>query len=129
MPRFDLVQFCETVQKEKITFTALVPPIILLLAKNPLIDQYDLSSIKLVICGAAPLGVDLSQQVKKRIPTMIVKQGYGLTETSPCAIVEPTDRVIDGTLCTAHVSIMDTDTFIVGSTGLLLSNMTAKIVD
>ncbi|CAO3617940.1 unnamed protein product [Mucor fragilis] len=111
MPRFDLVQFCETVQKEKITFTALVPPIILLLAKNPLIDQYDLSSIKLVICGAAPLGVDLSQQVKKRIPTMIVKQGYGLTETSPCAIVEPTDRVIDG------------------STGLLLSNMTAKIVD
>ncbi|KAK4518957.1 uncharacterized protein ATC70_009184 [Mucor velutinosus] len=111
MPRFDLVQFCETVQKEKITFTALVPPIILLLAKNPLIDQYNFSSLKLVICGAAPLGVDLSQQVKKRIPTMIVKQGYGLTETSPCAIVEPTDRVIDG------------------STGLLLSNMTAKIVD
>jgi acyl-CoA synthetase (AMP-forming)/AMP-acid ligase II len=96
MPRFDLVQFCETVQKEKISFTALVPPIILLLAKNPLIDQYDLSSIKLVICGAAPLGVELSQQVKKRIPTMIVKQGYGLTETSPCAIVEPTNRVIDG---------------------------------
>jgi 4-coumarate--CoA ligase len=96
MPKFDLVQFCETVQKKKITFTCLVPPIILLLAKHPLIDQYDLSSLRLVVCGAAPLGADLSQQVKKRLPTMIVKQGYGLTETSPCAILEPTDKVIDG---------------------------------
>lgn len=96
MSKFDLVQFCETVQKEKITFTCLVPPIILLLAKHPIIDQYDLSSLRLVICGAAPLGAELSQQVKKRLTTMIVKQGYGLTETSPCSIVEPTDHVIDG---------------------------------
>lgn len=98
MSKFDLVQFCETVQKERITFTCLVPPIILLLAKHPLIDQYDLSSLKLVICGAAPLSGDLSQQVKKRLTTMVVKQGYGLTETSPCAVIEPTDRVVDGKL-------------------------------
>lgn len=96
MPKFDLVQFCETVQKEKITFTCLVPPIILLLAKHPLIDKYDLSSLRLVICGAAPLGGDLAKQVNARLPKMIVKQGYGLTETSPLAIIEPTDNVIHG---------------------------------
>lgn len=96
MPKFDLVKFCETVQNEKISFTCLVPPIILLLAKHPVIDNYDLSSLRLVMCGAAPLGAELSQQVKKRLTTLIVKQGYGLTETSPCAIIEPSERVIDG---------------------------------
>ncbi|KAI8084129.1 uncharacterized protein B0P05DRAFT_536257 [Gilbertella persicaria] len=111
MPRFDLVQFCETVQKQKITFTCLVPPIILLLAKHPIINQYDLSSLQLVICGAAPLGADLSQQVKKRLPNLVIKQGYGLTETTPVAIAEPTDRVVPGSI------------------GILVSSMTAKIVD
>ena len=96
MPKFDLVQFCEIVQREKITFSCLVPPIILLLAKHPLIDKYDLSSLYLVICGAAPLGADLAKQVKSRLPKLIVKQGYGLTETSPLAILEPTDKVIHG---------------------------------
>ncbi|KAI7897203.1 uncharacterized protein EV154DRAFT_433354 [Mucor mucedo] len=111
MSKFDLVQFCETVQKQKITFTCLVPPIILLLAKHPLIDQYDFTSLKLVICGAAPLSGDLSRQVRARLPNLVVKQGYGLTETSPCAVIEPTDRVVDGSI------------------GLLVSNMTARIVD
>ncbi|GAA5813305.1 hypothetical protein MFLAVUS_006780 [Mucor flavus] len=111
MPKFDLIKFCETVQSKKITYTCLVPPIILLLAKHPIIDKYDLSSLKLVICGAAPLSGELSQQVNKRLPTMVVKQGYGLTETSPCAVIEPTDRVVSGSI------------------GYLVSNMTAKIVD
>ncbi|KAI8875815.1 acetyl-CoA synthetase-like protein [Backusella circina FSU 941] len=111
MPRFDLVKFCETVQNKKVTYTMLVPPIILLLAKHPIISEYDLSTLRLVICGAAPLGADLSKQVKARLPELILKQGYGLTETSPCALIEPSDKVIWG------------------STGLLLSNMSAKIVD
>ncbi|GAA5795887.1 hypothetical protein HPULCUR_001249 [Helicostylum pulchrum] len=111
MSKFDLVKFCETIQKEKITFSCLVPPIILLLAKHPIVDNYDLSSLKVVICGAAPLSADLSQQTKRRLPTMIVKQDYGLTETSPCAAIEPTDDVVDGSI------------------GFLVSSMTAKIVD
>lgn len=96
MPKFDLPLFCETVQNDKITFACLVPPIIILLAKHPLIDKYDFSSLRVVVSGAAPLGADISEEVTKRLPTMIIKQGYGLTETSPCAIIEPTDRVIPG---------------------------------
>ncbi|CEI85554.1 hypothetical protein RMCBS344292_00015 [Rhizopus microsporus] len=111
MSKFDLSQFCETIQREKITFTIIAPPIVVLLAKSPVIDNYDLSSLRLAICGAAPLSGDLSKQVRQRLPKIKIKQGYGLTETSPCAIIEPTDRIIDG------------------SVGVLLSNMTARIVD
>lgn len=111
LPRFDLVKFCETVQNHKITFAPLVPPIYLLLAKHDLISKYDLSSLRIGISGAAPLSADLGRAVKARLPHFIIKQGYGLTETSPSAIVEPTDRTIDG------------------STGILLANMFAKIVD
>ncbi|GAA5813306.1 hypothetical protein MFLAVUS_006781 [Mucor flavus] len=111
MSKFDLVKLCETIQKEKVTLTCLVPPIILLLAKHPIIDNYDLSSLKVVICGAAPLSAELSQQTRRRLPTVIVKQGYGLTETSPFASVEPSEDVVDGSI------------------GFLVSSMTAKIVD
>ncbi|KAI9272042.1 hypothetical protein EDC94DRAFT_595236 [Helicostylum pulchrum] len=110
MTKFDLVKFCETVQKEKITFSALVPPIILLLAKDPMVDNYNLSSLKVVICGAAPLSAELSQQTRKRLPATIVKQAYGLTETSPFASLERTDNVVDGSI------------------GFLLSSMSIKIV-
>ncbi|KAK4516851.1 uncharacterized protein ATC70_000176 [Mucor velutinosus] len=111
LPRFDLVKFCETVQERKITFACLVPPIYLLLAKHEIIPKYDLSSLRIGISGAAPLSADLGREVKARLPNLTIKQGYGLTETSPSAIVEPTDRTIDG------------------STGILLPNMLAKVVD
>lgn len=82
MERFDLVQFCELIQKHKITYTYLVPPVILLLAKHPIIDQYDLSSLRMLNCGAAPLTEELVNSVYSRIKVP-VKQGYGLSETSP----------------------------------------------
>ncbi|KAI9031838.1 hypothetical protein CLU79DRAFT_730381 [Phycomyces nitens] len=111
MPRFDLVAFCETVQNEKVTLACLVPPIILLLAKHQLIDQYDLSTLKLIISGAAPLSGELSQAANARLKNTVIKQGYGLTETSPVSILERTSKAIPG------------------CTGRLMSNMLAKIVD
>jgi acyl-CoA synthetase (AMP-forming)/AMP-acid ligase II len=96
LPRFDLVKFCETVQNQKITFASLVPPIFVLLAKHEIIPKYDLSTLKISISGAAPLSGELGRAVKARLPNLTIKQGYGLTETSPSAIVEPTDRTIDG---------------------------------
>lgn len=98
-------------QESRITFACLVPPIFLLLAKHEIISNYDLSSLRISVSGAAPLSAELGLAVKARLPNLIIKQGYGLTETSPSAIVEPTDRTIDG------------------STGVLLPNMFAKIVD
>ncbi len=82
MPRFDMVQFLELVQKHKITRVNLVPPILVGLAKHPIVDQYDLSSLVELFSGAAPLGQALATEVKNRLHCRVV-QGYGLTETSP----------------------------------------------
>lgn len=83
MPRFDLMQFLELIQKYRITRTNLVPPILVALAKHPLIDQYDLSSLVELFSGAAPLSSELALEVSKRLKGCSVIQGYGLTETSP----------------------------------------------
>jgi acyl-CoA synthetase (AMP-forming)/AMP-acid ligase II len=83
MPRFDLVQFLELIQKYRITKTNLVPPVLVALAKHPLVDNYDLSSIIEFFSGAAPLSQELAAEVSKRIHGCSVVQGYGLTETSP----------------------------------------------
>jgi acyl-CoA synthetase (AMP-forming)/AMP-acid ligase II len=82
MPRFDLPQFLGAIQEHKVTRAYVVPPIALALAKHPLIDEYDLSSLKLVFSGAAPLGPELEEAVSKRLGCR-VSQGYGMTESSP----------------------------------------------
>lgn len=82
MPRFDMVQFLELVQKHKVTRVNLVPPILVGLAKHPIVDQYDMSSLIELFSGAAPLGQALADEVKARLNCRVV-QGYGLTETSP----------------------------------------------
>lgn len=53
-----------------------------LLAKSPLVSQYDTSSIKVIWCGAAPLSKEVEDAVKCRIGVPIVRQGYGMTEGS-----------------------------------------------
>lgn len=88
MPRFDLPQFLELVQKHKVTRINVVPPILLALAKHPLVDQYDLSSLQELTSGAAPLGNELAEAVVQRLGCNLV-QGYGLTETSPVTHVCP----------------------------------------
>ena len=60
----------------------MVPPIALALAKHPAVDERDLSSIKTLMSGAAPLGAELADKVAKRLDCNVV-QGYGMTETSP----------------------------------------------
>lgn len=88
MPRFDLPQFLELIQKYKVTRVNLVPPILLALAKHPIVDQYDLSSLQEMTSGAAPLGEDLAEAVVQRLGCNVI-QGYGLTETSPVTHVCP----------------------------------------
>ena len=53
----------------------IVPPVAVLLAKSPLVDNYDLSSVCKLFCGAAPLGGDTQRQVEARLKTVKVFQG------------------------------------------------------
>jgi acyl-CoA synthetase (AMP-forming)/AMP-acid ligase II len=82
MPRFDLEQCLELLQKHRVTFANVVPPIVLALAKHPLVAKYDLGALRTVFSGAAPLGAPLAQAASERLGCAVL-QGYGLTETSP----------------------------------------------
>src|SRR2546427_1225674 len=90
MPRFDLEQFLGLIQKYRVTLSHIVPPIVLKLAKDPSVEKYDLSSLKMIFSGAAPLGPELSRECMQRIGCGI-RQGYGMTETSPVTHSSPAD--------------------------------------
>jgi acyl-CoA synthetase (AMP-forming)/AMP-acid ligase II len=79
MPRFDLETFCGLVQEHGVTRVEVVPPIVLGLARHPAVTGYDLSSLRLITSGAAPLGAALATECARRLSCR-VKQAYGMTE-------------------------------------------------
>jgi acyl-CoA synthetase (AMP-forming)/AMP-acid ligase II len=94
LPRFDLEDFLRTIQDHKITRAFVAPPILLALAKHPLVDEYDLSSLTSILSGAAPLDESLAQAVEQRLRKgadtgVSVAQGYGMTELSPVSHTTP----------------------------------------
>src|SRR5688572_6887564 len=97
MPRFDLDQFLGLIEQHGVTRAYVVPPIALALAKHPAVDASDLSSIRTIMSGAAPLGAELAEQVSERIGTTVI-QGYGLTETSPVTHCNKPDENRPGTI-------------------------------
>ncbi|MCO4769344.1 MAG: AMP-binding protein [Deltaproteobacteria bacterium] len=110
VPRFDLVQMLELTQSHGITRLFLVPPIVLALAKHPLIDQYDLSSVRQIFSGAAPLGGDVAEAAAKRLGCSMA-QGYGMTELSPV-----THSIAEGE-------------YRAGSVGTLVAGTEARLID
>jgi acyl-CoA synthetase (AMP-forming)/AMP-acid ligase II len=88
-PRFDMLEFLGLVQKYRATILPLVPPIVLGMVKHPAVAQYDLSSVRLVFSGAAPLGEDLARELSLKLGCPVV-QGYGMTEASPVTHLSPT---------------------------------------
>ncbi|WCJ27795.1 4-coumarate--CoA ligase [Euphorbia peplus] len=83
MQKFEIGTFLELIQRHKVSVAAVVPPLVLALAKNPMVDAFDLSSIRVVLSGAAPLGKDLEDALRHRMPQAILGQGYGMTEAGP----------------------------------------------
>lgn len=88
MPRFDLETFLKAVQDYDVTLAHLVPPIVLALSKHPIVDNYRLPNLKTIFSGAAPLGEDLTRACMDRLG-ITVRQGYGMTETSPVTHSSP----------------------------------------
>ncbi|WEW60033.1 hypothetical protein PRK78_005516 [Emydomyces testavorans] len=82
MAKFDIERWCSHVQNYRVTFSYIVPPVVLMLTKHPIVDKYDLSSLRMMNSGAAPLTRELVESTYARIKCA-VKQGYGLSETSP----------------------------------------------
>jgi acyl-coenzyme A synthetase/AMP-(fatty) acid ligase len=82
MQRFELQQLLQSIQASRITIAYVVPPVILLLSKNPAVENYDLSSLRLIHSAAAPLTTDLISMAYSRLKVPI-KQSYGMSEASP----------------------------------------------
>ncbi|HSO51155.1 MAG TPA: 4-coumarate--CoA ligase family protein [Actinomycetes bacterium] len=82
MPKFDLEEFLRLLQDQRITRAYVAPPIVLALAKHPMVDKYDLSALKSIFSGAAPLDASLERACTGRLGCDVI-QGWGLTETSP----------------------------------------------
>lgn len=85
MKKFDLDMLLRTVEKYKVTNLWVVPPIILALSKQNEVKKYDISSLKQIGSGAAPLGKDLMEECARNVGHGVVMQGYGMTET--CGII------------------------------------------
>jgi acyl-CoA synthetase (AMP-forming)/AMP-acid ligase II len=109
--RFDFELMLDMIQTHQPQNVHLVPPIILALAKSPLVDQYDISSVKTIISAASPLGVDTETAVQKRLVTCKVKQAWGMSELSPIGTISPSTKIKGG------------------SVGPLVSNTFGKIID
>ncbi len=88
MPRFDLEQFLDLHQRYAVTRSFVAPPIVVALAKHPIVDSYDLSALRQVFSGAAPLSAELSEEAGRRLGCEVV-QGYGMTEMSPVSHLTP----------------------------------------
>jgi len=102
MPKFDFNKFLQHIQDFKITGLNLAPPIAVKLAKDPLVKQYDLSSVRNAGCGAAPLSHEVAKQVDELWPRgqVNLKQGWGMTETSPISFQSRTDDPLERRVAT-----------------------------
>ncbi|MCN9243280.1 4-coumarate--CoA ligase family protein [Streptomyces sp. RY43-2] len=89
LPRFDLETFLAAIEKHRITRLCVAPPIVLALAKQPVVDGYDLSSLEHILCAAAPLDAALATSCSRRLGLPPIGQGYGMTELSPASHAVP----------------------------------------
>jgi len=112
MPRFDLEQYLQLVQKHGVTILHVVPPIALALAKHPIVDKFDLSKVRGAFSAAAPLGDAVAGALHARLGFR-VSQAYGMTEVSGASHLGPTTE----------------DKIKPASGGRLMPNMECKIVD
>jgi acyl-CoA synthetase (AMP-forming)/AMP-acid ligase II len=97
MPRFDLEQFFSIHQEYGITRSFVAPPIVVAMAKHPLVDNYDMSKLEQVFSGAAPLSAELAVEAGKRLGCEVV-QGYGMTELSPVSHLTPAGQCRPGSV-------------------------------
>jgi acyl-CoA synthetase (AMP-forming)/AMP-acid ligase II len=97
MPRFDPEAALSIIQQHKVTDLFFVPPAILALVNHPKLNDYDLSSVRFLVSGAAPLPLEVARQGQQKLGVTVM-QAYGMTESSPVTNVNPLDAPRDGTV-------------------------------
>ena len=112
MPRFELTSCLKALQDHRVTFAHLAPPVVVQLAKHPLVDEYDLCRLRMIHSGGAPLSEVVARRCAARVGCRI-KQGYALTEGYPAI----------------RVGAADPPNLAVSSVGRCVANTECKVVD
>jgi acyl-CoA synthetase (AMP-forming)/AMP-acid ligase II len=93
LPRFELEAFLRMIEEHRVTMVFAVPPIARALARHPLVDSFDLSSLRLLMLSAAPCPAELERAVEARLGCT-VGQALGMTEGAPISL--PSEPVCHG---------------------------------
>ena len=88
MPRVDFEQCLRAIERYRVTTTVVPPPVVVALGKHPSVDHHDLSSLRLVTSGGAPLGAETQQACANRLGCRTA-QGWGMTEIAGAGAVSP----------------------------------------
>lgn len=89
LPQFTMESFLEAIAKYRITDLSLVPSIVIRLLGDPVVNRYDLSSLRRLASGAAPLGAEVLERLRQKMPWTGFRQSYGLTESCCCVSTHP----------------------------------------
>lgn len=89
LPSFNALRFMETVEREHVTDTLLVPTMIQMMLDHPEFSRFDLTSLKFMVYGASPIAETLLDRLTCAFPQLALMQGYGMTELSGCVSYLP----------------------------------------
>ncbi|XP_038901547.1 4-coumarate--CoA ligase 3 isoform X2 [Benincasa hispida] len=117
MEKFEIESLLRLIEKHGVTVATVVPPLVVALVKNPRAADFDLSSIRMVLSGAAPLRKELEEALMQRLPQAIFGQGYGMTEAGPVL-----------SMCSAFAKEPPMPTKS-GSCGRVVRNSDLKVID
>ncbi|KAK3857149.1 hypothetical protein Pcinc_032166 [Petrolisthes cinctipes] len=109
LPRFIPNIYLTAIQNYKVTYVPLVPPLAIFMAKHDLVSKFDLTHVKSIVCGAAPLAGEVQDLLSNRFSGVTVRQGFGMTETT--------------------LACFTGDTKTAGAVGQVAPHCEAKIVD
>uniref|UniRef100_A0A182JKD8 Luciferin 4-monooxygenase n=1 Tax=Anopheles atroparvus TaxID=41427 RepID=A0A182JKD8_ANOAO len=113
LPKFEPRTYLRCIATFRPNFLHIVPPIAVFLAKHPLVDEFDLSSLEIIACGAAPLSKEVEELIYARlkVPGLRIRQGYGMSET------------------TQAITYYDGEAIKPGSIGKVRPGQLAKVID
>ncbi|KAI0476392.1 acetyl-CoA synthetase-like protein [Xylariaceae sp. FL0804] len=89
LPAFTMESMLDAIVEYQIKELLLVPPILIRLVRDPIVDRYDLSCVTRISSGAAPVSPEILELLQRRFPGSGFKQGYGMTESCSCITAHP----------------------------------------
>ncbi|KAK0222170.1 phenylacetyl-CoA ligase [Armillaria fumosa] len=92
VPKFNFKEMLQSIVKHRISSLMVVPPQVVLLCKDPIVKNFDLSSVRVVLCAAAPLTAELYDQLGQLLPNIYIGQAYGSTEATGVVSMCPVEQ-------------------------------------